>query len=123
MIKTERSKPKLEHTPLDEELLHQINENIPAKTCAAHPILLIYIKNITKNVNEGFQEINDKIDPINDYFENLAIAEKASEQVEKDEIKTEKKWEIKRNKILPIVMMLLFMITVIIGIFTFLRGH
>lgn len=118
--KTER---KLEYSPLDEELLHQINENIPAKTCAAHPILLIYIKNITKNVNKGFQDINEKIDPINDYIENLAIERKANEQVEKEEVKAEKKWEIKRNTILPIIVILLAFITCLIGIFTYLRGH
>lgn len=123
MTKTRKSKPKTEHTPLDEDLLHTINENIPAKTCAAHPILLIYMENITKNVNKGFQNINDKIDPIHDYIEEVTIERKASEEIEIKEIKVEKKWEIRRDTILPIIMILLVLITVVMGIFTYLRSQ
>jgi hypothetical protein len=122
MVKTGKN-TKIEHTPLDEDLLLKINENIPTKTCAAHPILLIYIENITKNVNKGFEEIAVKIDPINDYIEELAIERKANEQVENTEAKVQKKWEIKRNTILPIIVILLGAITCVIGLFTFLRGH
>lgn len=118
------NKPK-KHTPLDEDLLHTINENIPAKTCAAHPILLIYMENITKNVNQGFQDITDKIDPITDYIENLANEQKASgidvidikreidlikgkaadvnKEEDKYEIREDKQFEIHRDTILRIV--------------------
>lgn len=113
---------KTEHTIIDEDLLHIINENIPAKTCAAHPILLVYIKNITKNVNQGFKEINEKIDPISDYITEAGIEKKADEQVENKEVKAEKKWEIKRDHVLQIIIVLLGIMAGFIGLFTFIRG-
>jgi TolA-binding protein len=123
MKKTGRTKK--EHTPLDEDLLHTINENIPAKTCAAHPILLIYMENITKNVNQGFQDITDKIDPINEYIENLSNEQKATridvsdikreidtikgkaadinKEADKYEIREDKEFEIRRDTTLRLL--------------------
>ena len=51
----------------DDELLHKINENLHANVCDAHPLMIMYIQNVSTNMKEGFQEIHEQLDPVVEY--------------------------------------------------------
>lgn len=48
----------------DEELLQQINDKLPADVCNAHPFMILYIQKIANNINNGFKQLNTRLDPI-----------------------------------------------------------
>lgn len=48
----------------DDDLLEEITKHLPANVCAAHGMMILFIKNSNKNSTARFDELDKKIDPV-----------------------------------------------------------
>jgi DNA-binding HxlR family transcriptional regulator len=83
----------------DNDLLEEITKNLPANVCAAHGMMILFIKNNNKNSTKRFDELDKKIDPVIDFVLQKKIEEEAQDQLEKKEAKEDKTKTSKLDRI------------------------
>lgn len=70
-------------------ILTEIDQNLPAKVCPAHSLLVLYIQDLNKLMKEDVKRLEDKIDDLTTYVRK---------EQGKDEEKDKNKKENDKNK-------------------------